>query len=65
MSDFDKPRCVRIISDTIESIDEVLKEHHETVDYDDPETMLRDHAELELDKAAMLGLKGHLENDCS
>lgn len=56
---------MRIISDTIESIDAVLKEHHETVDYDDHEAMLKDHAELEADKAAMIGLKEHLENDCS
>ena len=64
MVDFDRPRCVRIISDAIDAIDETLDEHTDVVDYDSVEDMLQGHAELELDKEAMVGLKDYLERDC-
>lgn len=64
MVDFDKPRCVRIISDCIEAIDEALTEHTDTVEYVDLDEMLQDHAYLTADKEALTGLKTYLEMDC-
>ena len=64
MVDFDKPRCVRIISDTIDAIDATLEEHTDVIDYDTVEGMLEGDAELRLDRKAMIGLKEHLEQDC-
>jgi hypothetical protein len=64
MVEFDKPRCVRIISDVIEAIDMTMEEHPDVVDYESPEEMLEGHAELEADKAALIGLKVQLEMDC-
>lgn len=64
MTDFDKPRCVRIISDVIEGLVETMKDHPSVGDYDSHEDMLQGHAELEADKRAMIGLKAHLERDC-
>jgi hypothetical protein len=63
MVEFDKPRCVRIISDTITSIDATMADHTDVVDYVSHKEMLASHAELELDKQAMTGLKEHLQND--
>lgn len=64
MTEFDKPRCVRIISDVIEALDETMEEHTGVVNYDDAEMLLKGHAELEADKKAMVGLKEYLERDC-
>lgn len=64
MTEIDRPRCVRIISDVIAVLDETMQEHHDVVDYDDMVAMLKGHAELDLDKRAMMGLKDYLERDC-
>jgi hypothetical protein len=64
MVDFDKPRCVRIISDCLEAIDETLREHTDVIEYVNMDEMLKDHAELTADKEALTGLKTYLEMDC-
>jgi len=64
MADFDKPRCVRIISDTIDAIDATLEEHTDVISYDTVEGMLEGDAELRQDREAMTGLKEYLERDC-
>ena len=64
MVDFDRPRCVRIISDVVDAIGETLEEHSGVIDYDSLEEMLKGDAELRLDRSAMIELKDYLERDC-
>jgi hypothetical protein len=64
MPDLDRPRCVRIISDTIEALDLTLEDHTDVAKYDNMDEMLKGHAELQADRKAMADLKEFLERDC-
>jgi len=64
MAELDKPRCVRIISDVIESLDASLDEHANVANYLTMEDMLEGDADLRADKEAMVSLKDYLERDC-
>jgi hypothetical protein len=64
MEEFDRPRCVRIISDTISALDETIADHSKTTQACSAEEYLEDHMELQADKRAMVKLKEHLEMDC-
>jgi len=64
MVEFDKGRAVRIVSETIESYDEMLEDHQSDETYTSPEEMLEKHSEFRLDRETMVGLRDHLERDC-
>ena len=65
MSEYDKPRCVRIITDWIGYTEEVVDaqaDDHDT--YPTMEEMLTATAETHADIKAMKGLREELEHDC-
>lgn len=64
MSEYDKPRAVRVITDWIGYSEEMVEDQTKEGDYSTPEEMLADVAETQADIRAMKGLKEELEHDC-